>query len=759
MMTVAKRASACALAMGLCMPVHAQQAAPAAGDDGGIADIVVTAQRRSENLQRVAVAVTALDGNALANAGVSQPQDLSKLVPALQLSTSGGAATQITVRGVGNFAGNPYAEPAVAVNLDGVYLARSAGPNGLFYDLERVELLKGPQGTLYGRNATAGALNIITRKPTDELSASGSLEAGNYDLWRGVLALNMPLGNGAAVRVAGTLSRRDGYLSDGYLDDRTEGLRAQLKAEPTDRLSFLFGVDYAHVGGKGPAAVFVPPLGGDPYLGPTRDGSNALLRGVSLAISGGTDPDLLPAFGTDGFVDAVNWGVSGKIDYRFDGATLTVIPAYRRSDNDYRHYAAGFPVTANENSEASSLEVRLASDDAGTLRWLLGGYYFKEDLDFDLFANQGVAFNRTEPVLNTRSLAAFGQVTLSLSDVLRLTGGLRYTHERKTQAGRNGGATPSVPDGFPGADGDFFNIACAPYDATTGTCYAPLTGRLTAQRVTWKAGIEFDAGPHSLLYANVGTGFKAGGFFGSLPPNTYRPERLTAYTIGSKNRFLDNSLQLNAEAFYWLYKDKQITHLGPILPGGFNLITENAGKAEIYGAELELLWAPTRDDSLSANVQYLHAQYKDFTYTQTTATGPAQTACPVTPIAGEAAVTVNCTGNILPLSPRWTANLSYRHSVRLGGGGRVDAQVGTRIESAYWVGEEYLPGQRQGANMVSNASLSWHAPSDRWSLTAYVDNIEDEAVMSSTFVHPVLGMPIAILRPPRTWGVRVGFDF
>jgi len=716
-------------------------------DQSGIKDIVVTAQRRSESLQRVAVAVTAVNSAALVSAGVSQPQDLSKLVPALMIATTGGSGTQVTVRGVGNFSGNPYAEPAVAVNLDGVYIARSAGADGLFYDLERVEVLKGPQGTLYGRNATAGALNIITKKPEDKYSASGSIEAGNYNLWHGTLALNAPLGNGAALRVAGQITRRDGYFTDGYNDDKSEAVRAQLKLAPTDRLNVLLAADYAHQGGKGQAAVIAPYLSANPYAGPTADGSNQLLANTSLGISGGHSSTLLPPFTTNGYVDANNVGVSATIDYRFDGATLSIIPAYRNSSNDYLHYSAGFPVQTYEGSAVTSMEARLASSDRGAkLKWLVGGYFFNEDLHFSLFANQGVAFSRTEPQLKTQSAAAFGQLTYALLEALRLTGGLRYTHEHKTQGGQHGAAA--------GAD----TSSCAPYDASTGTCYAALTGDLNADRVTWKAGVEFDAGPQSLVYANVGTGFKAGGFFGSLPPNTYKPETLTAYTIGSKNRFFGNTLQVNAEAFYWNYRNKQVTHMGPILPSGFDLITENAGKAEIYGAEIETLWQPTPADTLSADVQYLHSRYKDFSFTQTTVTGPAQTACPVT-ILNSTAVTVNCTGRTVPLSPTWTVNLSYRHRFEFSDGSRLDGQIGTRIESGFWLGEEYLPGEYQNATTVSNATLTWSAPGNRYSFGGFIDNIENRTVKSMAFVQPVLGVPLVGLRPPRTYGVRLGFNF
>ncbi|MBA2935753.1 TonB-dependent receptor [Sphingomonas sp. CGMCC 1.13654] len=725
----------------------------------GIADIVVTAQRRNENLQRAAVAVTAVGSDELMRAGVSQPQDLTKLVPALKLAGVGGGGTQVTVRGVGNFAGNPYAEPAVAVNLDGVYLARSGGPDGLFYDLDRVEVLKGPQGTLYGRNATAGAINIITKKPTKDLSLDASLEAGNYGLWRGMAALNVPVSPTLQVRASGTLTHRDGYSSDGYNDDKTQAGRLQLRWLPTARLSVLLVGDYEHVGGKGPNGVFSPYLvPSNPFLGSTKDGSNALLKDISLAISGGTNPTLLPPILDNGFVDQRNWGTSATIDLDLGGAKLTVLPAYRHSDNDYLQYNPGFPVSSSERSRATSIEARLTSTGHSPLQWIIGGYFYNEKIGFDLFADQGVAFARTEPLLHTRSYAAFGQLSYAILPHLRATGGLRYTDEHKTQAGRNGGPLPALPAGYNGSPAAYYNAACQPYDPSTATCYFGLTGDLKKQSVTWKAGLEYDAGPRSLIYGNVATGFKAGGFFGSLPPNSYKPETLTAYTLGTKNRFFDNSLQVNAEAFYWTYKNKQVTHLGPILPSGFNLITENAGKATIKGAELEIIWQPTHDDAFSANLQYLHARYKDFRYSQTTVSGPPQTACPTIPIAGASAVTVDCSGRPLPLAPTWTANLSYRHTFELRDT-KIDAQIGTQIQSRYFTGEEYLPGELQKFSTASNASLTWHLHGDRYAVGLFIDNIEDSRIKTFSFVQPVVGLPVVILRAPRTFGGRFSVSF
>ncbi len=736
-------------------PVAADAAATAPdgkspAEPQGVPDIVVTAQRRSENLQRTALAVSAIGAEELQRANITQPQDLSKLVPALKLAAIGGAGTQVTIRGVGNFAGNPYAEPAVAINLDGVYLARSGGANGLFYDLERVEVLKGPQGTLYGRNATAGAINIITKKPRDTFGIEASAEGGNYNYFRGVVALNAPLGQGAALRVAGTISRRDGYFEDGYLDDRTEAVRGQLLLEPSTRLKILLAVDYAHVGGRGPNGVLSPYLvPQDPFRGASRDGTNALLRLVSLGITGGANPDLLPQIKDDGHVNQRNWGASATIDYDLGAARLTVIPAYRVSKNDFLMYNAGYPVSSIEDSKARSLEVRLASSTSSPFTWLLGGYYYHESQAFTLTANQGVAYSITAPQLRTTSYAAFGQASYAIADGFRLTGGLRYTNEDKHQRGSFGFQFPPATAAA---------VGCASYDPATGICLFALTGDLKANKVTWKGGFEYDAGKHSLIYANVATGFKAGGFYGSQAPNTYTPETLTAYTIGAKNRFFDNSLQLNLEAFYWNYKNQQITHVGPTRPVGFTVITENAGKARLFGAEADLVWSPTRHDSLRVNVQYLDTKYSDLRYTQTTLVGPPATVCPTTPVAGQPAVIVDCSGQRLDLSPTWTANISYAHRFPMANGGEIEAQAGSQLQTYYFTGLEYLAGERQKGVSVSNATLTYRAPNNAYSIGAFIDNIEDNAVKTFSFVQPILGIPVVVLKPPRTFGARVTFN-
>jgi outer membrane receptor protein involved in Fe transport len=237
----------------LATPAMAQNAAPVAAQ-GGLQDIVVTAQRREENLQKAALAVSAVAGDTLVKQSITQATDLSRLVPALQVAPAA-SFTQIYMRGIGSFGANAFAEQGVAFNLDGIYLSRPAAPAALFYDLERIEALKGPQGTLYGRNASGGALNLITAKPKlGETSGFVNAEYGNYNAFKTSAAINLPLGEQWAARVSGQYARHDGYMSDGYDDENTGALRGQLKFDNRAGINATLMLDYGHVGGRVRAA-------------------------------------------------------------------------------------------------------------------------------------------------------------------------------------------------------------------------------------------------------------------------------------------------------------------------------------------------------------------------------------------------------------------------------------------------------------------------------------------------------------------------
>lgn len=761
-------------ALGLSAPAFAQDAADE-GAEQGLEEIVVTAQRREESLQKVAVAVSAVSGDALVNAGVSDPVGLSRLVPSLVVQPAAGTSTSLYLRGVGSQQGNSFAENAVSLNFGGVYVARPSSLGGIFYDLERVEVVKGPQGTLYGRNATGGAVNVIPRKPQlGKFGGNASFEYGNYNSVIAAGALNIPLGDNVAMRVASQLVERDGYLSDGYQDDSGRAVRASILAEPADGWSILLTADYFHQGGQGLGSVLAPgsafPTGVSagytaPALSERIGGSDprsiAALSGFAATLFA---PPFCGGFGgfvtsgcvapprSDGFVDSDYYGISAELEGDLGFATLTVLPAYRRSDNRYDGYAPGFLTRTDETSKQTSLEVRLSSNGSSPFQYVIGAYYFAEDQNALNFFNQGnISTTRFTPNLDTKSYAAFGQGTYSLSDSFRIVAGGRYTKEERTQL------TALASGGLPG-------VILPPLGA-------PFTGDQEFKRFTWKLGVEADVGSASLLYANVATGFKAGGFFVASPPNnTFAPEKLTAYTVGSKNRFADGRIQLNFEAFYWDYTDQQISFVGPVqsgpirVPGG---VTINAGSARMYGLDTELRVKVGGYGLLSADFQYLNAKYETLAYTAISASGgPIRNGCsvtngrqanPGTPVPSRL-FDIDCSGFPTINSPEFSLNLGYDHEVPIGD---LTLVLGarTRIESSRFTNIEYLPEQKQGGYMTSDAFVTLEGPDARWSLTAFMNNIEDETILGGTVVRPVLQTVYAVLRPPRTYGLRASFNF
>ena len=249
-------ATSCIVSLGLGVaPAFAQTAAPEASaeeESAGLTDIIVTAQRREENLQKAAIAVSAVSSDQLVQGGVTDPTQLTNLVPSLQIAKAAGPYAFFYLRGVGNFNANALSDSAIAFNIDGVFVARPSSTGGVLYDIDRIEVLKGPQGTLYGRNATGGAINIITRKPElGKFGGDASISYGNYDAIQFNGALNAPLGERAAVRVAGQYVKHDGYMTDGTSDQDDLAGRIQFKFEASDAITINLGADYYRQKGRG----------------------------------------------------------------------------------------------------------------------------------------------------------------------------------------------------------------------------------------------------------------------------------------------------------------------------------------------------------------------------------------------------------------------------------------------------------------------------------------------------------------------------
>jgi iron complex outermembrane receptor protein len=727
-----------------------------APDQPGIADIVVTAQRREENLQHAAIAVSAVAGDTLTRQSISQAADLTRLLPAVQIAPAS-SFTQIYVRGVGTFGANAFAEQGVAFNLDGVYLSRPAAPAGVFYDLERVELLKGPQGTLYGRNSTGGALNVITHKPVlNDNSGFATLEYGNYNTLKTTGAINLGVGDHLAVRVAGQHAAHDGYYNDGYDDEDTDAVRVQVRGDTLNGLDATLSFDYARVGGKGPGGTILPLLfdPGGTRLGPSdpRVLADYLARGPTAPV-----PQIVAR--ADGYQDNRFVGVYATINADLGFAKLTVIPAFRQTDLDFVNYSTGYLIDVDDHAKQVSGEARLAGK-TGPLNWVLGAYVFGEDTHGNQLYSQASSGTFVRTRLSTDSFAFFGQGTYSLTDRFRLTGGVRYTQDHKIQ----NSFAQSLP--FVG----FVTPAFPNFTPIIATISSNPQSNVTFRKATWKAGVEYDLAPRSLLYASVSTGFKSGILFSAVGNNTSRPETLTAYTLGSKNRFLDNRLQINVEGFYWDYKDQQISGLGPVQVGssaagplyGPVFLTQNAGAATLYGAEIETVFQPTRADQFSFDIQYLHSRYDDLRYQYYSTAGSAPVVgCPtqLTSLAGTTAAAriyaVDCSGRPLVNAPRWAANAGYEHRFELGGSGRVTFAVDTRLETSRYLSLDYLPLGRQSRYSTTNLRLTYAPPRDRFELTGFVNNVENTLIYSNSLQSPVkAGTLYNLIRPPRTYGIR-----
>lgn len=743
--------------------------AEAETEPAGIGEIVVTASRRAENVQKAALSIHAISSEVLTRANVSKPEDLSSVAPGVSVGTAG-SYPQVYIRGVGNYGTQAYSESAVAFNLDGVYISRAWATRGMFYDLERVEVLKGPQGTLYGRNASGGAINVITAKPKlGETGGFAEIQAGNYDLIQGTAAVNVPLGATAAVRAAGQIVDRDGYLSDGYNDDKIRSARLQFLWEPTDDVSILINGNYQHTGGHGAGAVLSPQLPGDKFRGTSDPAVTRIIRaqpGLGALLSIPRD---------DGYLDVDVYAIGAELNWNLGFATLTVLPAYR--DSKYRNlsYISSFHSANNEHDRQTSVEIRLGNNDE-PLKWVAGAYYFNErqtELDGLPLQRvlQGPSANSTPRFDHrTRSYALFGQATYSLTDTLRVTGGLRYTYERKVLDGL------LYAFGFPNAAPPPPCLGGRVFDPQTPSpplfCRLdiPLAGRLTYNSITYKAGLEFDLAPRSMAYATISTGFKSGGFYSAPPPNTFRPEKLTALEVGVKNRFLDNRLQLNVEGFYWRYRDHQESHIGPTtIPSFFAFVTENAGRAESYGADIDLAFRPTDRDQLNLKVQYNKTKYNKFEYSYPTASfGNPIIDCAIGPLVS-GSQTIDCSGKSLIRAPKWSGTASYSHTFDIGGNGEVTATADVQFASASMLSIEFLQSMRQDAYAIGNFDLTYTSPGSRWTVSAFVRNIWNEAVITNVARSPFVnranplanpdGFISASIRPPRTFGGRVRYNF
>jgi iron complex outermembrane receptor protein len=703
---------------------------------------------------------------------------------------------------------NSYTDPGVAFNLDGVYIGRPTATSGYFYDISRLEVLKGPQGTLYGRNATGGAINVIPTPPVlGENSGHVSAAYGNYDSVQVEGAVNYALSDIAALRVAGNYATHDGYMSDGSSDLDARALRAQLLLEPSDTFKIRVSADYFERFGRG--------IGGTVSATSTRDAvaNTTTITPSGLPLStGNLDPRVgallssvynplpgraLEPYTVPGDLDGQFWGVHTQVDIGTPLGTLTLLPSYRSYQATDIQNNGGLQVFDQQDGDQTSFEARLAGT-AGAVDYIVGGYYYDEKYDarYQPYAQAFTGNQNFEST--TSSQAAFLRLTYHLADQLRLVGGVRYTYDDKSFDGSADTLLTvcTAPTGCPGAPllpfpytaAELVNlmglVSVTPNNsvyvlptnpAAANTIFArtikQVSGDLSNGQFTYRGAIEYDLNDSSLLYASYESGFRSGGFAFALAKNSFQPESIDAYTIGMKNRLLENRLQLNLEAFYWKYQDQQISHLTNDIDGGPVFITENAGSSTIQGAELEIQYLLTQDTLIGADVQYLDATYDDFKFEVPGTVNPVASAtqgatvyfpqvsgCPVSAPSSTGRYTVDCAGKTSPYSPEWTVTGRVQQTVAIGANDLV-LSASSRYQSDSYVGFDLLPTDLRKAYWISNADITFATPDERFTATLFVNNIEDKRVALTTQYQSLPQINLLIPSDPRTYGLRLGTRF
>lgn len=745
---------------------------PLASTAAELTPVMITAQRRSEDAQRAPVAITVLSSDALRDARVTQPQDLTYVAPGLQIASLLGAL--IYLRGVGNF-GNSLQDPTVTFNFDGVYIARQTATRGLFYDLERVEVLKGPQGTLYGRNATGGAVNILPRRPVlGVLAGEMAAEYGQYNSVRVDGALNLPIGERAGIRLAGQHASHNAYMTDGTDDQKDWAGRFSFRYDVNDALALRLVADYYDQGGHGAGSTPVS-TGVDNRFGVSSEEGGAYYATQRVTIAG---RNWLPLAAIQR-ANNRHWGINTTLDWHTAMGALTVVSASRASRLDALNTSVGNVVTVQEDSRQNSIEARLSSEPHPRLQTLVGAFYFDEDIStpnggFFSPHNQ-FNFSLQRPESGVTSAAAFARGTLNVTDRIRATLGARHTHESKYFGGSYesilklclpfGATCPNaqpfpldlqaLPVPFPP---ETFMVSVPSPDGTRLVEFRILADESAKfSRTTWRSSLEYDVSDRALLYGSYETGFKSGGFFFSNDSQLYRPESIGALTLGLKSRLFENRVRANIELFDWRYHDQQVSKISVDSRGSTNLRTENIGQSKNRGFETDIEYLPHANTHLSAEVQYLSAVYDSYTFhaPQQLLSGCAVTTLKATPPAD---YLVDCSGKRSPFAPVWTQALEAAQVLPLE---RASLTIRTRArhQSETLTGLDFLPEQRQPGYWTVDASLTLATPDKQRSISIFGQNLTDRTIMSNTFVVPFSTFTVAALRPPRTIGVRVSGGF
>lgn len=744
---------------------QAEQASSSQGDDGRgtSGDIIVTAARHSQSLQKVSATVDVLGGEDLATkATVSMAQALSA-TPGVNTTTQPGGSA-INIRGLGADTPTGTTQGSVALEFDGVYNIIALGTTTGLFDVSRIEVLKGPQGTRYGPNAEAGVVNVITNDPVlGDWSGRGSVTVGNYALKRVELAQNIPLGDKVALRVSGAAVDRNSYFKPAASDSVAQSLRAKLLAQPTDDLTVKLTYQVDHIGGTGQGSEAGYPIiisKVAPYSGDSiNDSGNPWHKGDVC----GMDANGNKVCPSDNKSDVTSQTFSGNLSYNVtDAVVLDVTGSYMKiTGSDYSCTDSGPPWATSGTTTCGhvysyapfnqySAEVRLHSDGASKVQWNLGYYYwdYRQTKWDDAFQSVDGKLGGTQN--GTRTNALFGEMTYPVTDRLRLIGGARYSWDRRLLK--------------PAGVSTVFTANLSHFD--------------------YRVGEEYDIAPNVMQYFTASSGYRPGGITydgSSGTASVFKSEVTRAYEFGLKNRFFDNRLTLNLSAFYYdqsnyqdidSYAGYDVTLTSPSSAGSVgdtytcqnggnqpaecSLPTFNIKNAYNIGLEWQARYLITDNDVFGFNGTLMKARFNKNQGTCATVAAPTANGCWIgyNDQATNDLLFYNLAGTSQPHSPTFSMAVSYEHTFRFASGASFVLGGDAFHSSGYWVhpvhdaaGYGYQPAYWQ-----ENLNARFTTANERISVAAFVKNLSNYAVKQST-------LPATTIGDPRTYGVTLGFNW
>lgn len=741
--------------------------------------IVVTAQKRSESLESTPISITAITDATIARTGVSNLADLAEKAPNVTfkftapISGASNAAT-VFIRGIGQSDFALTTDPGVGVYVDGVYTSRSVGGVLDVLDLERVEILRGPQGTLFGRNTIGGAISLITKEPSfDKSGGSVQFTTGNLDqiYLRG--SLNIPLAEDLAVRLSFSSKSRDGYVNTGFApsspfytkaltnlgNESRQAARAELLWKPAESFAVNFSGDFSHVNENNAPAVLVGVTGAtSPANGPIVFLYN-LFEAPTTTLPGFPNGQYSASNFVTGRTDTTYaTGPNGTRLRSYGGAltlTYTVVPdwiiksitAYHREAGTFARDADGSPIPLTENIDLDyqhrqfSEELQTTGSALDNRLKVVGGIYYFSEFGSDpltvFFPSSFGLLNVTQDVVDNSSKAGYGQAAYSITDALSLAAGVRYTRDQKqflanetlTITGAGGTAATGAPVGAV--------IPLIPPNSNVSQTFTNSSPRVS---------LDYRFDERTLAYASFSRGFKSGGFnlrYVAPRPavSTFGPEKADSYEVGVKLENAARTWQLNAAAFDTKYSNVQLTYFQTLGAP----VTANGGDARIEGFEIELKAKPVRDLNAGLNVGYLDAHY--------TGLRPGLN---VGATAPEQFITLE---SRLPNTPRWAGSADIDYNIRVPSRGSLLVAANARFSTLVYNDAQNSPFLRQRGYGIVNASVAYTPESATWTLRAYIDNLADKRYIVSGDSNFGIGFHEAEFNPPREYGIGVTYNF